>query len=224
MRLDRFVAMRKFGSRKDVSELIKKGLVSVNDQIITTPSKHIDETKDVVVVDGVVAPQEKTIVLMMNKPQGVVCANTDERHKTVLDLLEEPYSRYDLNIAGRLDIDTEGLVLLTNDGQLIHQLITPNKSVFKRYYVEVNQPFINPDILHSTYQIKDGKGELYQPQKAVVEVVDDTHFYLSIIEGKFHQIKRMVEHFGYQVTYLKRISIGDITLDDALDPGMYKEL
>lgn len=224
MRLDRFVAMRKFGSRKEVAQLIRSGLVTVNGNIITKPSTHIDETNDVVVVDGIVAPPDKPIILMMNKPQGVVCANKDDLHKTVLDLLKEPYSRYDLNIAGRLDLDTEGLVLLTNDGQLIHQLITPNKDVLKTYLVEVNQPFKNPERLNSTYQIKDGKGDMYQPQKVVVDVVDDTHFYVSIIEGKFHQIKRMVQYFGYHVIHLKRISIGDIVLDETLEPGMYKEL
>ncbi len=224
MRLDRFLVLRKFGSRKEVEKIIKNGEVLRNGQMMKDPSQHIDQLNDDILVDGVLAPKKEFVVLMMNKPQGVISATKDQHHKTVLDLIEEPYNRYDLSIAGRLDIDTEGLVLLTNNGTYIHQLISPKKNVFKKYYVEVEEPFFNMHLLKSKYQIMDGKGELYEPLLPILEPIDETRFYLSIQEGKFHQVKRMVEHFNNRVTYLKRIAIGDIVLDEALQPGQYKEL
>lgn len=224
MRLDKLLVERKYGSRKEMQTAIRKGLVQVNDVVVKDPSTHIDHLHDYVVFNGLVVAMKSVVTLMMNKPQNYVCANKDGLHKTVFDLLQEPYTRYDLNIAGRLDIDTEGLIILTNDGDYLHSIISPKKDVYKTYFVRTKMPFHNPEILNSTYQILDGRNQPYTPMESNVEVVNETDFYLSIKEGKYHQVKRMVAHFGNEVVYLKRIRIGDIVLDETLGLGEYKEL
>lgn len=224
MRLDKLLVDRKFGSRKYIQMIIRKGLVLVNNEVVKDPSRHVDHDSDNIVFDTIDVPMKSVVSLMMNKPQNVVCANRDGLHKTVFDLLDEPYTRYDLRVAGRLDIDTEGLIILTNDGAYLHDIISPKKDVFKTYLVQTKRPFVNLDVFQSNYQIKDGRNELFSPKEAVAEAINDHEFFLSITEGKFHQVKRMVEHFQNEVVYLKRVSIGDMTLDENLMPGEYKEI
>lgn len=223
MRLDKLLVNLKYGSRKTIHTMIKKKRISVNDEIIKKLDFKVDEHKDQIKVDDELVFYRDKVVLMVNKPKDYVSANKDGLHKTVFELIKEPYNRFDLNIAGRLDIDTEGLIILTNDGEYLHSLISPKKDVYKKYYVETLNN-MDPKKLLQKYEILDGKNCLYTPLTAMVEKLEDNSFYLYIKEGKYHQVKRMVEHFRNEVTYLKRISIGDIVLDESLKLGEYKEL
>jgi len=222
MRLDKLLGNLKYGTRKEVKNLVKKKLVKVNDEIVKDPSMQVDPSKDKVFLDNEEVIYRENILLMLHKPKGYVCANSDNVHKTIFELIEEPYSRMNLNIAGRLDIDTEGLVLLTDNGELLHDLISPNKNIYKTYLVRTNMKF-NPKVLLQDYQLLDGNDRLYTPMTPFYEVINDFEFYLSIKEGKFHQVKRMVQKFGAEVTYLKRIAYGDILLGE-LPIGEYKEI
>ena len=223
MRLDRYLANLKYGTRNEITKKIKGKKVSVNGTIITDSRYKVDTKKDEVIFEGQVIFYKETVLLMLNKPSGVISANKDGLHKTVLDLIGEPYNRFDLRIAGRLDIDTEGLILLTNDGKLLHRIISPNKDVYKKYYVKVESKFDSEKLLKE-FEIKDGRDLLFTPLLPKVEKISDNEFYLSIKEGKFHQVKRMVEHFNNKVVYLKRVSIGNIDLDEKLEKGRYKEI
>ncbi len=222
MRLDKFLSNLKFGTRKEVSTYIRKKRVTVNGEIISKPETNVSPEIDQICFDDELIYYKEQITLLMNKPQGYVSANTDNLHQTVFDLIEEPYSRFDLNIAGRLDIDTEGLLVLTTDGTLLHQIITPSKNVYKTYYVEVKAPFDANKLLRKM-ELLDGNNRPFTPMTPIVEQLTETSFHLSIKEGKFHQIKRMVEHFNNEVTFLKRISIGDILLPEDLPLGGYIE-
>ena len=221
MRLDRFLSNLKYGSRKDVTKWIKKGYCLVNGEIVKDPAAKIEPMEDKVIFDDNEVYFNDSVLLKLHKPKGYVSANHDKVHQTVFDLISEPYSRFDLHIAGRLDIDTEGLVLLTNKGSLLHNIISPNKNIYKKYLVEVEKTF-DFDMLLDPMEILDGKDYPFTPQPPKVEKIDEKSFYLSIKEGKFHQVKRMVEYCGSEVTYLKRVSIGDIELGD-LEPRRYEE-
>lgn len=223
MRIDKLLANMKYGSRKDVSKIIKKGNLTVNGNLIKDSAYQVNPDQDTIVYLDKTIIYKSSILLMMNKPKGYVSANRDNVHKTVFDLIDEPYNRYDLKIAGRLDIDTEGLLLLTNNGELLHNIITPKKNVYKKYFVRTATPF-NPSLLIGKYEILDGGDRPYIPLTPIVEEINDKEFYLSIKEGKFHQVKRMVKHFKNEVVYLKRVSIGDIVLDENLALGEYKEI
>jgi 16S rRNA pseudouridine516 synthase len=223
MRVDKLLVNLKYGSRKMIHTMIKRKRISVNDEIITKLDFKVDENKDQIKVDDEIVFYRDKVVLMVNKPKDYVSANKDGLHKTVFELIGEPYNRFDLNIAGRLDIDTEGLIILTNDGEYLHSLISPKKDVYKKYYVETLNS-MDPTKLLQKYEILDGKNCLYTPLTAKVEKLDSNSFYLYIKEGKYHQVKRMVEHFRNEVTYLKRLAIGDIVLDESLKLGEYKEI
>lgn len=223
MRLDKYLANLKYGTRNEISKKIRNKTVLVDGKVITDPKYKVDTKHEEVTIDGIKVFYKETVLLMLNKPKGVISANKDGLHKTVIDLIGEPYCRFELKIAGRLDIDTEGLILLTNNGKLLHKIISPNKDVYKKYYVKVESKFDSKKLLKE-FQIKDGRGLLFTPMLPVVEQISDCEFFLSIKEGKFHQVKRMIEHYNNKVIYLKRVSIGNITLDDSLDKGEYKEI
>lgn len=223
MRIDKFLSNLKYGSRKEISELVKRKRVQVNGMTISKSSINIDPENDVVVLDGEVVEYERVVLLMMNKPSGYLSSNEKGKTKTVYDLISEPYHRYDLKIAGRLDKDTEGLLLLTNDGELLHNIISPNKEVYKKYLVIVDTPF-DFSLLEEKMVIKDGRNYDYTPSNPKVERISDTSFYLSIHEGKYHQVKRMVRYCNSTVTYLKRVSIGELVLDENLQLGEIKKV
>lgn len=223
MRVDKLLVNLKYGSRKMIHTMMKDQRITVNNEIVTKKDSKVDENKDQVRIDDQLVYYKERVVLMMNKPSGYVSANKDGLHKTVFDLIEEPYNRFDLHIAGRLDIDTEGLLILTNDGEYLHSLISPKKDVYKKYYVETKHS-MDPAKLLQEYEILDGKNILYTPLTAKIEKLEANSFYLFIKEGKYHQVKRMVEHFRNEVTYLKRMAIGDIVLDETLALGEYKEI
>ena len=222
MRLDRVLSNLNYGSRNDIREACKNSRVKVNGNIILDPSRQVFE-KDEILFDENIVFHKEVFLLMLNKPSGVISANKDNLHKTVVDLIKEPYNRYDLNICGRLDIDTVGLVLITNSGKLMHKIISPNSNIDKTYYVEYSGN-INKSALESPLELLDGNGEKYTTKGSKVEILGENKCYITISEGKFHQVKRMFETINCKVTYLKRIRIGNITLDDSLNEGEYKEI
>jgi len=223
MRLDKFLSNLKYGTRSEIKKFIKNGNIIVNDCVIKNVNTVIDEVEDTVKIFDEVVFYKDPVILMLNKPKGYVSANRDQLHETVLNLIDEPYSRFDLNIAGRLDVDTEGLIILTNDGRILHDLISPKKDVYKKYYVEVDNPFDSKKLLRPM-TILDGASHEYTPLPPRVEELTETSFYLEIKEGKFHQVKRMCQYFGVKVIYLKRVAIGNIELDPTLQLGEYKEI
>lgn len=220
MRLDKLVSDAIGATRKDSKNLIKKGLVTVNGVIIKDAGANINET-DHLVVDGKEVSYKKYIYLMMNKPQGYISATDDVRHKTVLDLLPENFSRYGLFPAGRLDIDTEGFLLLTNDGQTAHNLLSPSKKVAKEYFARLEKPLSEKDRLTIEAGVDIG-GYVTKPSKIVMQ--NDTECVITIVEGKFHQVKKMFECVDNKVIYLKRISFASLPLDPNLALGEYRFL
>lgn len=220
MRLDKFLKDTGFGSRKEVKVLIKQKRVSVNDIVISNEGISVDEITDIIKVDNTQVIYIKFVYIMLNKPQGVVSATIDNVHSTVIDLIND-YKYLDLFPVGRLDIDTEGLLLITNDGTLSHNLLSPKKHVDKTYYLETNEVLTSDDI----NQIESGvliDNELTLPAK--LEIVNDNKYLLTIHEGKFHQVKRMISSVGKKVTFLKRIKFGPLELDKDLPLGSYRLL
>ena len=220
MRLDKFLKDTGFGSRKEVKVLIKQKRVSVNDEVISNEGISVDENTDIIKVDNTQVIYIKFVYIMLNKPQGVVSATVDNVHSTVIDLINE-YKYLDLFPVGRLDIDTEGLLLITNDGALSHNLLSPKKHVDKTYYLETNDVLTIDDI----NKIKSGvliDNELTLPAK--LDIVEDNKYLLTIHEGKFHQVKRMILSVGKKVTFLKRIKFGSLVLDKDLPLGSYRLL
>lgn len=220
MRLDKFVSDAIGITRKDSKNLIKKGLVSVNGVIIKDVGASVTES-DELVIEGKKAEYKKFIYLMMNKPQGYISATDDKRQKTVLDLLPENFNRYDLFPAGRLDIDTEGFLLLTNDGQTAHNLLSPAKKVGKEYFARLEAPLSDKDRLTIEQGVDIG-GYVTKPAK--IEQQSETECVITIVEGKFHQVKKMFEAVGNKVAYLKRISFASLPLDPSLELGEYRFL
>lgn len=220
MRLDKFVADCIGVTRKDSKNLIKKGLVSVNGAIIKDAAFNAKES-DSLAIDGKHVRYRKFIYIMMNKPSGYLSATEDKRGQTVLDLLPENFSRYDLFPAGRLDKDTEGFLLLTNDGQTAHNLLSPSKKVAKEYFARLEHPLSDFDKTTVENGVDIG-GYVTKPAKIVKK--GDFECVITIVEGKFHQVKKMFEAVGNRVTYLKRISFASLPLDPSLGLGEYRFL
>lgn len=221
MRIDKFLANSGIGTRKEVKELLKKKRISVNDEVVTEAKTHIDEDNDFVAFDGKRIEFKEFLYIMLNKPQDVISATDDERHRTVLDLLEEPLTKVGLFPVGRLDKDTEGLLVLTNDGKMAHELLSPKKHVPKRYYVELKKPLSKEDavILENGVEL-----ETFTTKPAKVEFITEDKVYIIISEGKYHQVKRMFKCVGNRVLFLKRTGMGNLGLDENLAPGEYREL
>ncbi len=220
MRLDKLVSDAIGVTRKDSKNLIKKGLVCVDGEIIKDVGANVSE-KAALVIEGKKAEYKKFIYLMMNKPQGYISATDDKRQKTVLDLLPEQFLRYDLFPAGRLDIDTEGFLLLTNDGQTAHNLLSPSKKVKKEYFARLLLPLSLSD-KEKIEQGVDIGGYVTKPSSIVMQ--GENECVISIVEGKFHQVKKMFESVGNKVIFLKRISFASIPLDKSLAVGEYRFL
>ncbi|RXI44558.1 16S rRNA pseudouridine(516) synthase [Clostridium tetani] len=225
-RIDKILANMGYGSRKEVKKLIKNNLVEVNGEKVKDPSANIDPEKDKILVGDKVVNYRKFIYIMMNKPEGVVSATFDNYDETVIDLLEEEYQVFNPFPVGRLDKDTVGLLLITNDGELNHKLISPKWKVDKVYYAEINKEVNEKDIeafqkgivISDGYKCMPGKLEIIKSDENGAEV------YVTIQEGKFHQVKRMFEALDKKVVYLKRVKFGNINLDETLEEGEYREL
>ncbi|WP_370221373.1 pseudouridine synthase [Cytobacillus sp.] len=225
MRIDKMLANLGYGSRKDVKKLLKDGAVTVNDVKVKDPKHQVNPEQDAVIINGEKVEYKEFIYLMMNKPPGVISATEDSQFETVVDLLEMEDLVFSPFPVGRLDKDTEGLLLLTNDGQLAHRLLSPKKHVPKTYFAVIDSEVTADDIvafkkgviLDDGYETKPGELEILKSG-----ITSDIE--LTITEGKFHQVKRMFEAVGKRVIYLKRLSMGPLELDETLELGEYREL
>ncbi|QKT05339.1 pseudouridine synthase [Mycoplasma sp. OR1901] len=219
MRIEKFLSQNTSYTRSEIKNLISSKKIKVND-IIIKKSVQISATDIVKINDVIVESKEEFIYLLLNKPAGYVCANTDLIHKTVFDLIDQKYLNYkDIHTVGRLDKDTEGLLLITNDGELTHKLLAPKKHVIKTYFVKTDKE-IKPELIKIFEQGFD-IGEKNNTLPAKLEIINSNECFLSINEGKFHQVKRMFLKFGLTVIYLKRISFGKLELPKDLKLGQY---
>lgn len=220
MRLDQFLTSVLGVSRKDAKIILKQKKVLVNQKLETNPSLQIDETKDEVIYNNQILKYQDHIYLILNKPNGYITSTEDYNHQTVMDLINHPL-KHKLFPVGRLDIDTEGLLLITNNGPLSHELLSPKKHVSKTYYVEIDKAFPTDgiEILKNGIML-DGTRSVAED----IELINETSLNLTISEGKYHQVKRMMAHLGLNVTYLKRISFGNLKLPNDLEIGSFREL
>jgi 16S rRNA pseudouridine516 synthase len=224
LRLDKYLADMGVGTRSQVKQLIGKGRVRVNGSRVLRPEQKVEPGKDLVEADGSPVGYEEYEYYMLHKPAGYVSATEDKRQKTVLDLLTGS-SRKDLFPVGRLDKDTEGLLLITNDGELAHKLLSPRKHIDKTYLVRLDQPADRADKEAFAQGLDIGDEKLTLPaQLAFSENGDGLEVKVTIQEGRFHQIKRMFEAVGKHVVYLKRLSMGSLHLDGELSLGEYRPL
>lgn len=221
MRLDKFLSHQTNYSRKELKDFIKKGKCLVNGVIKKDSSVHIDENKDKVILNGKEIIYSKYIYLMLNKPQGYVSATFDKHYKVVTDLIDDEYNHFEPFVVGRLDIDTLGLLILTNDGDFCHNMLSPKHKVPKTYLVESEKEITPSDIkiLENEMDLGD-----FTTMGAKVKIISDDFkkCELTIYEGKFHQVKRMFEKIENKVIYLKRLSMGPFMLDDNLKEGSFR--
>lgn len=227
IRLDKYLADMSIGTRKEVKKYIRQGRVKINEDIIKKPEYKIREDEDKITFDGAPVAYETFEYYMLNKPAGVISATEDKRDKTVLDLIKEK-KRKDLFPVGRLDKDTEGLLLITNDGALAHRLLSPKKHVDKCYYAEISGGVTEDDVRVFKERINIGTQEepewTMPAELKILEKGTVSRIRLTIREGKFHQVKRMFLAVGKEVVYLKRERMGALVLDEELAPGEYRKL
>ena len=221
IRLDKLLAHMDYGSRKEVKELIRKGYVLVNGNVIKDDDFKVDEFNDEINILDSEIKYEEFIYIMLNKPEGYVSATYDYSKPIVLDLIDD-YKKRNLFPVGRLDIDTHGLLLITNDGNLAHRMLSPKSHVDKKYYLKYEGKY-NDFFLKKFEEgiiLDDG----YKCMPAEFIDLGDNEAYIIIREGKFHQVKRMMEAVGCNVTFLKRISFGNLVLDESLKEGKWRHL
>lgn len=221
LRLDKFLCEQGVGSRSEVKIFLKKGQVMVNGVICKNADQKIDPESDMIAYQGKVFCYQQYYYYMLHKPAGVITATEDSNQKTVMELMGEDW-RKDLFPVGRLDKDTEGLLLITNDGELSHALLSPKKHVPKTYLVQIPERLNAEQIQKLEEGVDIGDEKLTMP--AEVQKVDDEHILLTIKEGRYHQVKRMLATVGSQVLYLKRITFGALVLDEVLEKGAYRAL
>ncbi|MGD6840962.1 pseudouridine synthase [Bacillus infantis] len=225
MRIDKVLANLGYGSRKEVKKLLKDGSVTVNEEKIKDAKQHVDPEKDLIRINGEIVEYREFIYLMMNKPPGVISATEDNRDETVIDLLEAEDLIFEPFPVGRLDKDTEGLLLITNDGQLAHRLLSPKKHVPKTYFAVIDQEVTEEDIIAFRKGVILDDGYATKPGELnILKSGERSDIELTITEGKFHQVKRMFEAVGKKVVYLQRLSMGPLQLDETLELGEYREL
>ncbi len=224
-RLDKFLCSQSMKSRRETDGLIRCGRVTVNGEICRRPATHIDPDADEVAVDGVPVIFSRYVYYMLNKPAGILCVSRDPKAKTVVDLLSPDDRRRDIFPAGRLDKDTHGLVLLTNDGDLAHRILSPKHHIPKRYHAILDGPIGQAEIdaFASGTVLADGTNCL-PAHLTVLKDGTEPLVEITIFEGKFHQIKRMFGTVDRGVTWLKRVSMGGLELDDSLSECEYKSL
>lgn len=223
MRLDKFLANENIGSRKVVGTLVRSGAVTVNGQAVRRADEQIDVDRDEICVNGKPVRYNAHIYIMMHKPAGVLTATRDSRAQTVLDLLPPEMRRRGLFPAGRLDRDTTGLLLITDDGDFAHRMLAPKSHVYKRYEAVLDLPVEEADVKRFAAGIQSGE-DLFAPATLEISSNDPHTAWVEIREGKFHQVKRMFKACGKTVTALKRLSIGALKLDPALRPGEVRVL
>lgn len=227
-RLDKVLAANGFGSRRDIKRVLKEGRLRVNGVVRADPATPVDPDRDSFELDGQMLAIRTSVYLMLNKPAGVVTSTDDPGHETVIDLLGEPWSKMELFPVGRLDVDTEGLLVITNDGPLTHRLTSPRTGVDKTYQARLRDPL--DGIRFAEYRERFASGVTFKdgytclPARLERSGSDPASVFLTIQEGKFHQVKKMFKAVGNEVLYLRRVSMGSLALDMSLAPGAYREL
>lgn len=230
MRLDKLLGHMGCGTRSEIKKWAKSGLILVNGAVVKDSGQQVDPDRDSIVLDGEEIHYREFVYIMLHKPPGVISATEDTRERTVVDLLPNDLQVFDPFPVGRLDKDTEGLLLLTNDGKLAHDLLSPRKHVPKTYYARIKGNVTETDIAAFQQGVTLDDGYLTQPAKLVILQVNEeedgvySQIEVTITEGKFHQVKRMFESVGKQVVYLKRLTMGSLALDPALELGAWREL
>lgn len=221
MRIDKYICACTAFSRNDVKKLVKSGRITVDGETVKKADIHIDENAHVA-LDNKTLVYREFVYIMLNKPKGFISAVFDKHYPVVTDLIGEEYAKRSLAPVGRLDLDTEGLLLLTDDGSFNHSMTTPKKNIYKRYFAVLDKPAEerDKDVFGSGMAFKD-----FTAKPARLEICENPNeVFIEIAEGKFHQVKRMCERTGKSVTYLKRTAIGPLTLDESLESGEYREL
>ena len=234
-RLDKILAHEGIGSRKDIRKILHRCTVTVNGTQVFDPGFQVDSAKDLIQIEGETIDLHTKLYIMMNKPQHVVSSTKEGDHQTVFDLLDDnlrtPYLIEKLHLVGRLDMDTEGLLLFTTDGELTHRITSPKTHISKTYYCGLEHPETPEHQKVITAQFEQGiavgsedNEEGFTCQPAFLEWKDDSTALLTIYEGKYHQVKRMFAAVGNKIAYLKRMSMGELELDKDLDLGEYRML
>ncbi len=234
-RIDKLLSHEGFGSRKDIRKILRNCEVLLNGKRIYDPSLQIDTQKDILTIDDETVDFHTNLYIMMNKPQHVVSSTKEGDHQTVFDLLDDslrtPYLMDKLHLVGRLDMDTEGLLLFTTDGELTHRITSPKTHISKTYYCGLEHPETPEHQKVITEQFAQGiavgpedNEEGFTCQPAFLEWKDDSTALLTIYEGKYHQVKRMFAAVGNKIAYLKRMSMGELKLDPKLELGEYRML
>ncbi|EAD5123236.1 rRNA pseudouridine synthase [Listeria monocytogenes] len=222
MRLDKLLSHTGFGSRKEVKPLLKSGAVVVNGTIQKDSKTQVNPDKDQVTVHGTPVVYQEFVYFMLHKPQNVVSATEDNVSETVIDLLAQEDTLTNPFPVGRLDKDTEGLLIITNDGTLAHNLLSPKKHIDKTYYAKIDGDVVAEDVTAFADGITLDDGYICKPAR--LEIINPNEIKVTIQEGKFHQVKRMFAARGKTVSYLKRISMGNLKLDESLELGEYRPL
>lgn len=210
VRIDKILSELGFGSRQEIKKYVKAGKIRINDNIVKKPEEKLNSEVDKLFFEGKEVEVEEFETFILYKPAGYVCATKDNVHRTVMELIDS--KRKNIVPVGRLDLDTEGILILTNDGDLNHRLVSPSSHVDKTYYA-IFEGELNENAVEMTKNGLDiGEGEVSKPAK--LEIISSNEIMLTIHEGKFHQVKRMVKALGGEVTYLKRVAFGGLRLDD----------
>ena len=221
MRLDKFLSDTTAHSRKELKSFIRRGAVAVDGKTVKVPEFQVTENS-VVTLNGKVEHYRKFVYLMMNKPAGFISATEDGNAPVVTELLPEEYCHFEVFPAGRLDKDTEGLLILTNDGEFAHRITSPRKEVWKRYFAQVDAPVDETD--SAAFEKEMDLGDFVAAPGRLYLTANPQEVYVELREGKFHQVKRMCARCGKNVLYLKRCAIGGVRLDETLAPGACREL
>ncbi|MBO7289719.1 MAG: rRNA pseudouridine synthase [Clostridia bacterium] len=221
MRIDKYIGNSTHYSRKELKVFFKKGLVRLNGEVVTDIGKHINEETDEVSLSGEVIKYSKFTYLMLNKPAGYISATFDKKFPVVTDLVPEEFSHLQLFPVGRLDLDTVGLLVLTNDGDLAHRLLIPKSHVPKTYFVKSEKPLTEDGI--KVFEAGVDLGD-FTTIPAKVEKLSENETHLTIFEGKYHQVKRMYEAIDNKVIYLKRVKMGELELDETIEEGKMRPL
>ncbi|MDU6792351.1 MAG: pseudouridine synthase [Anaerococcus sp.] len=222
MRVDKMIGNANLDTRKNIKKNAKKGGLVINGEIVKDSSVKVDPNLDEIIYMGELVDYFENIYIMMNKREGLIC-QSNELDGTVMSDLDEFYLNLDLAIAGRLDKDTTGLLLMSTDGKFIHRVISPNSNIWKKYEVETSKK-IDPALVEI---FKEGvyiKEDDYYARSARLEIIEEKRAYVYVTEGKFHLVKRLFSNNDNQVVSLKRLAIGDLKLDQSLNPGQYREL
>lgn len=222
MRLDKYISDCGVASRREIKQMIKTGRITLNGVVAATAEIKIDPEQAVVTVDGTALKYDKYHYFMLNKPAGVLSATDDGKQKTVLNLFLPEHKKFNLFPVGRLDKDTTGLLLITDDGDFAHKVISPKSEIFKVYHAHTRLPVNAADIAAFKQGVTLSDGTLCLP--AGLELCEDGSCLVTVMEGKYHQVKRMLASRGKPVTALKRLQIGDLKLDESLKPGEYRTL